>query len=125
MPLHPDARELFLRNYSQLLAASWTDDDVSARLDSDPVAVAREFGIDVPPGADLTVLRDIPADAPAGSEDGAIALWESGESTGHYVLSVPASPTVDSSELSDEDLLSLAAGFSITLCCCCPCCCCA
>jgi|SRR6185312_11730481 len=125
MPLNPSARDAFLRNYSQLLAASWTDDEVSARLDSEPEAVAREFGIEVPTYATLTVLRDIPADAPVGSEDGAVALWEAGESTGCYVLSVPASPAVDSSELSDEDLLALAAGFSITLCCCCPCCCCA
>lgn len=124
MPLSPSGRDEFLRAYAQLLAAAWTDDDFAARLDESPSDAVREFGIEVPVGATLTVLREIPDGAPSGSENGAITLWEAGELTGDYVLSVPDSPVVDSSELSDDDLLGLAAGFSITLCCCCPCCCC-
>lgn len=125
MFMSDSARQEFLRRYARLLAAAWTDDEFGDRLDADPAAAAREFGIEVPAGSRLTILREIPVDAPAGSEDGAISLWEAGERTGNYVLSVPQSPMVDNSELSDDDLLALAAGFSITLCCCCPCCCCA
>jgi len=125
MPLEGKARDEFLRAYAQLLVSAWTDDDFVARLGVDPVAAARECGIEVPSGATLTILREIPDGAPVGSEDGAVALWESGAATGEFVLSVPASPAVDSSELTEDDLLALAAGFSITLCCCCPCCCCA
>ena len=116
----------FIAAYTKILVAAWTDDDYAARLDSDPVSAIREFGLEVPEGANLVVTRVIPDEHAEPSEEGAIAKWEAGATTGTYVLSVPEIPQVDLDSLTEEDLLAIAAGsVSISCCSCTPCCCCA
>ncbi len=116
--------ETFLASYTKVLVAAWTDDEYAQRLDTDPAEALREHGLEVPAGAELVVTRVIPEDAAAPDEDAAIAKWNKGKETGVYVLSVPATPQVDFSELSESDLVAVSAGLSVS-CCSCPCSCCA
>ncbi len=115
----------FMAAYTKILVAAWTDDDFAARLDSEPAAAIREYGLEVPEGANLVVTRVIPEEHAAPSEEGAIAKWEAGAVTGTYVLSVPEIPQVDLDSLTEEDLLAIAGGWSVSCCSCTPCCCCA
>lgn len=124
-----EAESPFLVAYTKILVAAWTDDDFAARLDSDPAAAIREFGLEVPEGANLVVARVIPEEHGQPTEESAVQKWESGAVTGTYVLSVPEIPQVDLDTLTDDDLLAIAGGLasvSISCCCCTPCCsCCA
>jgi len=119
-PLSP-----FMSAYTKILIEAWTNDEYAARLDSDPVEAIREFGLEVPEGANLLVTRVIPEEHAEPSEEGAAAKWENGVVTGTYVLSVQEIPQVDLDSLTEEDLLAIAAGWSVSCCSCTPCCCCA
>jgi len=125
VPADP-AENPFMKAYTQILVAAWTDEDFAARLDSDPAAAVREYGLDVPEGANLVVTRVIPEEHGEPSEQTAIDKWEAGAVTGTYVLSVPEIPQVDLETLTEDDLLAIAAGsVSVSCCSCTPCCCCA
>ena len=117
-------KDEFLAAYSRVLIGAWTDDAYAERLDSDPAEALRERGIEVPAGGKLVVTRAIPDGAGTPDEDAAVAKWNAGAATGVYILSVPATPQVDFSELSDSDLVGISAGLSVG-CCSCPCSCCA
>lgn len=117
------AKEAFLASYTKILVAAWTDDEYAQRLGTDPESAIGEFGLEVPDGGTLTITRTIPEDAGEPSEDVAIGKWEAGTNTGTYVLSVPQTPQVDLSELSESDLMAVSAGWGIS-CCSCPCSCC-
>jgi hypothetical protein len=48
-------------------------------------------------------------------------MWENGKACGHYLLSVPSTPQIETRELSEADLEAVSGGD--TYCCCCsPCC---
>lgn len=118
-------RDEFFASYTKVLVAAWTDEDYAQRLDADPAEALREFGLEVPAGGELVVTRSIPEDAPEPSEDAALSKWASGHTTGIYTLSVPATPALDLTELSEADLMALTGGWSVSCCSSCPCCCCA
>ena len=118
-------KDEFFASYTKVLVAAWTDEEYAQRLDANPSEALREHGLEVPPGAELVVTRVIPEDAAEPSEDAAIQKWISGRTTGVYTLSVPATPALDLTELSEADLMALTGGFSISCCSSCPCCCCA
>ncbi len=118
-------QETFVTAYTKVLVAAWTDEEFATRLDSDPTEALAEHGLTVPAGSSVKVTRVIPEETSQGGVEVAVGKWEAGKISGTYVLSVPATPQVDLGELSDDDLLAISAGFSISHCCCTPCCCCA
>ena len=116
----------FLAAYTDVLTRSWTDEEFSSLLDTDPASALRQCGLDVGPDAKVIVWRHIADDAPEPSIDGAVELWELGNTTGSYLMSIPPASEISSEELSEADLENVNAGFGIKIskCCCCPCCCC-
>jgi len=118
-------KDEFFASYTKVLVAAWTDEEYAQRLDADPAQALREYGLEVPEGSELVVTRVIPEDAGEPSEDAAIQKWVSGRTTGVYTLSVPATPALDLTELSEADLMALTGGWSVSCCSSCPCCCCA
>ena len=76
---------------AQLFAACWKDEALKARFMSDPKAVLKEHGLDVPDGIDVKVV-------------------ENADDCVHITL--PAPPAGDN-DLSDEEL-SNAAGGTLT-----------
>jgi hypothetical protein len=120
-----EERAEFIGAYARILSAAWSDEAYATKLSTNPEEALREYGLEVPTGASVTVARHIPADAAEPSIDTAVTKWEAGKATGIYVLSVPDEPQLASEELSEEDLASVAAGLTIKNCCCTPCCSCA
>ena len=118
-------QETFVTAYTKVLVAAWTDEEYAGRLDADPAEALAEHGLTVPPGSSVVVTRVIPEETSQGGVEVAVGKWEAGKVSGTYVLSVPATPQVDLGELSDDDLLAISAGWSISHCCCTPCCSCA
>jgi hypothetical protein len=115
----------FVTAYTKVLVAAWTDAEFAARLDSDPTEALAEHGLTAPAGSQVLVTRAIPEENSGGGIEVAVGKWEAGKVSGTYVISVPATPQVDLGELSEDDLLSISGGLSISQCCCTPCCCCA
>ena len=74
------------KQYGQLIAKAWTDDEFKARLKADPRATLAEVGIEPPAGLEIEVLESTP---------------------GKAYLVIPPKP-VD--ELSDADLEKVAGG---------------
>jgi hypothetical protein len=124
MAMDPQERAEFVDAYTRLLITAWSSEEFASRLDSDPATALRESGIELPAGASVELVRTIPAGESDGSLDVQIEAWERGAESGHYVLHVPDTPQVDTAELSEGDLDSIAAGDGYYCCCCCPCCCC-
>ena len=118
-------QEEFVTAYTKVLVSAWTDQEYAGRLESDPAQALAEHGLTVPEGAEVVVTRVIPEESAGGGVEVAVGKWEAGKISGTYVLSVPATPQVDLSELPEDDLLSISGGLSISHCCCTPCCCCA
>jgi len=74
------------KQYGQLIAKAWSDEDFKARLLADPKAAMKEAGIDVPEGVEIEVVESTQEKA---------------------YLVIPANPV---GELSDEDLDKVAGG---------------
>lgn len=117
-------RTEFVDAYTRILTTAWSSEEYSARLESNPEEALREQGLEVPAGATVAITRQIPDDAGDPSLDVAVGKWEAGKDSGTYVLSVPDSPQLGTEELSEADLMAVAAGVTISHCCCTPCCCC-
>lgn len=122
MAMDPQERAEFVDAYTRLLITAWSSEEFASRLDADPAAALRESGIELPAGATVEVIRTIPAGEHEGSLDVQVDEWERGVQSGHYVLHVPETPQVNTAELSEGDLDSIAAGDGYYCCCCCPCC---
>jgi hypothetical protein len=116
-------RAEFVNAYTRVLLAAWSSEEFASRLEADPRAGLAEHGIVVPEDAEIDLVRTIPPGDHEPSLDVQIDLWTRGIETGHYELHVPETPQVDTAELSESDLMGVAAGLTIN-CCCCPCCCC-
>jgi hypothetical protein len=116
--MQAEAKAEFLAGYTRVLTNSWSSTEYSDRLTATPKEVLAEAGLNVPSGASIHVVRDVAGDA---SLDAQIAEWEQAEKSGKYVLYVPATPMIDTAELSEGDLESVSAGTDYC-CCCCPCC---
>lgn len=127
MALTQTARRRFVDAYSHMLLTSWGDEAYAARLSApNPAAAVAEAGIELPPGARVTIVRhtaDQIASAEAGSGDleAQIALYEAGLESGDFVFHVPDTPVLDNEELDAEDLNAVSAGTTYC-CCCCPAC---
>ena len=75
---------------AELFAACWKDETLKARLMSDPKAVLKEYGLDVPEGMDVKVV-------------------ENADDRVHITLPPPPDGHMD---LSDDELSSAAGGDS-------------
>ena len=75
------------KKVGQITAKAWTDADFKKRLLSDPVAVLKQYGLDVPPDVKIKVLEDT-------------------DTLYHFTL--PPKPA--DKELSEEDLAAVAGG---------------
>ncbi len=74
------------KQYGQIVAKAWADEDFKARFLSDPAAVLQDYGIPTPPGVELRAV----------------------ENTDKVVyLALPLQP---SDELSDEQLSQMSGG---------------
>ncbi|WP_211592441.1 MULTISPECIES: hypothetical protein [unclassified Microbispora] len=129
MSLDPRQRAEFVNAYTRVLITAWSSEEYSARLDSDPRSALAESGLELPAGAEVVLVRNIPEGHHDSNIDVQVALWERGLETGRFELHIPETPQVDMAELSEGDLDSIAAGASAQEaidinCCCCPCCCC-
>lgn len=117
-------RTAFVRSYTKVLTAAWSDDEYAARLEADARGALAEQGLETPEGTTVRIVRNVGGEPDLEAQ---VALWESGAATGEYELRVPGSPQMGMRELSEADLQSIARGAQLdtTYCCCCsPCCCC-
>ncbi|MFE3199311.1 hypothetical protein ACWGR4_26940 [Embleya sp. NPDC055664] len=125
--MEPRDRAAFVRSYTKVLTAAWSDDEYASRLENDPRAALAEHGLELPAGASVRIIRNVEGEPDL---DGQVTLWEAGTVSGTYELRVPNSPQIELRELSEADLESVAGGTietrdDTTYCCCCsPCCCC-
>jgi hypothetical protein len=85
--------------FAKLVAKSWSDPAFKKRLISDPKAVLRENGIQVPQGTGVKVMESTPQE---------------------WVMVIPPAPK--SGELSDEALRGASGGTDVSLCVACCCC---
>ncbi len=76
------------RQFGQLVAKAWADEEFKARFLSDPAAVLHEYGLPVPPGVELRAV-------------------ENTDKVLYFALPLPPSD-----ELSDEQLNQVAGGSS-------------
>ena len=75
------------KKVGQITAKAWTDASFKQRLLSDPVAVFKDYGLDVPPDVKVKILEDT-------------------DTLIHFTL--PRKPA--DKELSEEDLAAVAGG---------------
>jgi len=118
MSLSNQDRTAFVNAFTRIVITAWSDDDFARQLDSDPGAALRENGLDIPADAEINVVRQFSEDV-EGSLDTQVALWERGLATNVYEFHIPDTPQIDTAELTEGDLSTVAAGG----CCCCPCTC--
>jgi hypothetical protein len=112
------AKQRFIRGYTKILTQSWSSDEFSRQLESDPRAVLASMGLDTAPGSVVEIVRshiDLP------DLEKQLSTWAEGLVTGHFVLFVPHLPQLDTRDLDEEDLGDLAGGVPSF--CCSPCCC--
>lgn len=112
-------RSEFVNAYTKVLTAAWSDEAFAARLEQDPKAGIKEFGLEVPSAAEVHLVREIPVGHGEPDMDQQVQWWEDGRASGRYELHIPQAPELDMSELAENDLEAVSAGY----CCTCPCCC--
>ena len=122
MALSPQDRTAFVNAFTRVLINAWSSEEFAGRLDSDPKTALRESGLDIPADAEVVLVRQFPDGQAEGDLDVQIALWERGLESKVYELHIPETPQVDTAELTEGDLDSIAAGLMIYACCC-PCSC--
>ena len=89
----PD-RQWFLQCYAKLLTRTWSSGRFTEQLYRDPRQALARCGLKVPDGSQMRIVDAAPSAAGL-DPDSAVALWESGWTTGTFVLHVPATPQPD------------------------------
>ena len=69
MALSPQDRTAFVNAYTRILINAWSSEEFAGRLDSDPKAVLRESGLDIPAEAEVVLVRQFPEGQPEGDLD--------------------------------------------------------
>jgi len=118
------SNEKFLHAYGNILVMSWGNPALKNRLKQNPASVLKEFGLD-PEGAEI-VLEAPGEPGPQATPESAVQLWNDGKRAGKIRFIYPEEPPKDlvTAELSDQDLESVAGGWSVCSCSSTPCCCC-
>lgn len=102
--------------YHALLLKTWTSEDFTTELLTNPEAAVREVGFAIPEGTSVKISRQTQGD---GSIEEQYQLFASGLESGAVTLVVPEVPPVDIGELSESELSAVSGGTDY---CCCPCC---
>lgn len=119
--MQPADRAVFIAAYSKLVAEVWADPDRERRLDEDVRELLAEYGLTVPEGIAIDVVRD-GGDAEPDLEV-QVRAWEGALARGRFTLYVPSIDPVGDVQLSEYELDSVVAGLDASCACCCPCCC--
>jgi hypothetical protein len=120
------SEEQFLQRYGSLIVQSWAMPAFKERLGSEPAVVLKEFGLD-PGTARITVLKPGTPNA-LGVTDATVEsqyrMWVQGKQQGNIPLYIADEPPegAGGEVLSDEELMAVAGGWSVSCCCCTPCC---
>lgn len=108
----------FEERYHELLMRSWTSEDFTTELLSNPAQTLAEIGLAVPEGTAVTIKRESQGDGDLSEQ---YRLFTEGVASGQVFLVVPEVPPLDLAELSESELSAVAGGTSYC-CSCCPCC---
>ena len=88
METNQEQLQAYAKQYGQVIAKAWADDDFKQRLLADPAAVLQAEGITMPPGVELRAVENTDT---------------------KLYLTLPPKP---SDELSDEQLNQVAGGIT-------------
>lgn len=114
------SKATFIASYTKVLNQAWSSDEFVRRLESEPQTVLAENGLAMVVGGTVTIER---SNGGAPDLDAQVFLWENGHATGQYVLYVPNTPQICTTELTEADLDDVSGGGADACCCCNPCCC--
>ncbi|WP_436528705.1 hypothetical protein [Actinoplanes sp. HUAS TT8] len=103
--------ETFVRKYSELMLGVWRDDAELTKLLADPTKYATEAGLPVDAGATVTLDRG--QKESLFTKDEVIGDWT--KTPGQHILHVPETPLVDLSELTDDQLETVAGGLVVII----------
>jgi hypothetical protein len=98
------AQTHFISCYCRILARTWSDEEFSELLEADPLAVLAASGLTLRPDARISVIRSVLHEPDVWLQ---LALWEDGDTTGNYVLHVPA---LNARKLTEVELDNLTGG---------------
>ena len=119
-------QENFLQRYGNLMVQIWGVPALKDRFKKDPTAVLKEYGMDTE-GARVTLLGPGMPNALGITDctmESQYRLWVQGKQKGdipfYYVEQAPEGAGREA--LTDEELMAVAGGWSISCCCCTPCC---
>ncbi len=119
--------QVFLHKYGEFLIQCWGDPALKKKFKDSPEATLKAFGLD-PEGARINILAPGSTGAPPEqtTAESQARLWNEGKRSGTIDFYFPDEPPeqIAGHELSDEELMAVAGGWSISCCSCSPCCCC-
>ena len=127
MTLTATEKNDFSTNYLQFLVKTWTDEGFATKADSNPREALAEAGIELPADASVELVKHTGDDAESYAEgldnsaamDAQVALFEKGQTSGHYRFHLPGVPNVETEDLNAIDLSAVSGGFDPCCCCCC------
>jgi hypothetical protein len=106
----------FEDRYQELLMRSWTSEDFTTTLLSEPAQALSEVGLGVPSGTAVTITREMRGEGDVAEQ---YHMFADGIEKGEVLIVVPEVPPLDVGELSENELSAVAGGTSY---CCSPCC---
>lgn len=120
MALEAKERESFVRSWGNVLTRSWEDDEFRSQLEGNPAGVLNENGIAIQDGAEVSLVKP-PADAGPDLEM-QIREYEQGQESGAYTFYVQDADSIETQEVTEQELEGVSAGAccsSVACCCCC------
>jgi len=88
MAMDPQQRAAFVDAYTRLLITTWSSEEFASRVDTDLRGALAQVGIEVPAGATLERVRDIPEVQREGGLDVQVEEWERGMETNHFSVHI-------------------------------------
>jgi hypothetical protein len=105
--------------WARLTAHAWEDAAFKQQLLSNPKPILNEAGLAVPENFRVRIVEEGTSEA---ADVGNYTLTEESPNSFSLVMSIPPKPSdIQSGELSEAELESVAGGVG-NICCCCTCC---